>query len=91
LRRKVDKWMGGWNDGRMAGGRGWIDEWMDECVNERMDGGWMDGSLDVGRGCMDKWKGWLDGLMGGSGDIIYESYWISVITLKKKVTIKNSA
>lgn len=83
--------MGGWNDGRMAGGRGWIDEWMDECVNERMDGGWMDGSLDVGRGCMDKWKGWLDGLMGGSGDIIYESYWISVITLKKKVTIKNSA
>jgi hypothetical protein len=47
-------------DGRMAGGKGWIEEQMDECVNEQMDG-----SMNVGRGWMDKWKGWLDGLMGG--------------------------
>jgi hypothetical protein len=34
LSGKVDKWM----DGRMFGGRGWIDGWMDESVNEQMDG-----------------------------------------------------
>jgi hypothetical protein len=38
LSEKVDKRMDGWKDGRMARGRGWIDGWMDECLNERMDG-----------------------------------------------------
>lgn len=73
--------MDGWKDGRMTGGRGWIDGWMDECVNER----WKDGSMDVGSSWIDKRKVWLDRLMGGFGDIMYECYWISVITLKKKL------
>jgi len=33
---------------------------------------------------MDKRKGWLNGLMGEFGDIIYECYWISVVTQKEK-------
>jgi hypothetical protein len=56
-------------------------------MNRWKDGCWKDGSMDVGSGWMDKRKEWLDGLMGGFGDIMYECYWSSVITLKKKFTI----
>jgi hypothetical protein len=53
----------------MARGRGWIDGWMDECLNERMDGWWKDGSMDVGSGWMNKRTegvvGWIDGWVWG--------------------------
>jgi len=41
--------------------------------------------MDVGSSWMDKRMVWLDRLMGGFGDVMYECYWISVITLKKKL------
>ena len=49
MNRRLD----GWKDRRMAGGRGCIDGWMDECVNEQMDV-WMDGRIE----------GWLEGEVG---------------------------
>lgn len=68
---RMDGWMGGWRIDVWTD-EGWVEDRMDEWIDEQMENGWMDKQMV---GWMDGWvdggrrmDGWLDGGWMGGGD-----------------------